>query len=132
MVERKSELKRRYHRKQKLRKLKSRLATAKDHQKRDVILHKIHLLSPWWRKPRRLPGDYHQALVPHGRQRRRSALPNHTSCINVSLFGAGVRPVSVPVAENFLLILCQPLQTAHINTADASVPGCAVWIMRTL
>jgi len=51
MVERRSELKRRYHRKEKLRKLKTRLASTRDHQKRDQILHKIHLLSPWWREP---------------------------------------------------------------------------------
>ncbi len=51
MVERRSELKRRYHRKQKLRKLKHKLATTKDHAKREVMLHKIHLLSPWWTEP---------------------------------------------------------------------------------
>lgn len=51
MVERKMELKRRYHRKHKLRKLKARLAATKDNQKKDVILHKIHLLSPWWEEP---------------------------------------------------------------------------------
>jgi hypothetical protein len=50
MVERKMELKRRYHRKYKLRKLKARLAATKDHQKRDGILHKIRLLSPWWQE----------------------------------------------------------------------------------
>jgi len=48
MVERKIELNRRYHRKQKLRKLKAKLAAAKDGAKKENILRKIHLLSPWW------------------------------------------------------------------------------------
>lgn len=48
MVERKSELKRRYHRKHKMAKLKARLAAAKDHRDKDAILRKIHILSPWW------------------------------------------------------------------------------------
>ncbi len=49
MVERRMELKRRYHRKHKMRKLKSRLATAKEGRERDSILRKIHLLSPFWK-----------------------------------------------------------------------------------
>jgi hypothetical protein len=48
MVERKTELKRRYHRKKKLRKLKGKLATAKEGREKEHILHKIHILSPWW------------------------------------------------------------------------------------
>jgi hypothetical protein len=51
MVERKKELKRRYHRKQKLAKLKARFASAKDGREKDTILHKIHILSPWWTEP---------------------------------------------------------------------------------
>jgi hypothetical protein len=51
MVERKSELKRRYHRKQKLAKLKGKLAAAKDGREKEQILKKIHLLSPWWSEP---------------------------------------------------------------------------------
>ena len=51
MVERKTELKRRYHRKKKMAKLKARLATAKDQREKDVILQKIHVLSPWWAEP---------------------------------------------------------------------------------
>jgi hypothetical protein len=51
MVERKSELKRRRHRRQKLFKLKARLAAAKDARERDHILRKIHSLSPWWEEP---------------------------------------------------------------------------------
>ncbi|MBV9124219.1 MAG: hypothetical protein JO112_12750 [Planctomycetes bacterium] len=51
MVERRTELKRRYHRKQKLTKLKARLAAAKDSRDREHILRKIHLLSPWWTEP---------------------------------------------------------------------------------
>jgi len=49
MVERRIELNRRYHRKQKLRKLKAKLAAAKDGPKKDALLRKIHLLSPWWK-----------------------------------------------------------------------------------
>ena len=52
MVERRSELNRRYHRKHKLRKLKSRLATAKEGREKDNILRKIHLLSPMWKLPK--------------------------------------------------------------------------------
>ena len=51
MVERKIELKRRYHRKQKMAKLKARLATAKDGREREAVLRKIHILSPWWKEP---------------------------------------------------------------------------------
>ncbi len=51
MVERKMELKRRYHRKEKMRKLKTKLANAKTGGERDVILKKIHILSPWWVEP---------------------------------------------------------------------------------
>jgi hypothetical protein len=52
MVERRSELTRRYHRKKKMRKLKARLAAAKDTRERDNILRKIHLLSPAWVEPK--------------------------------------------------------------------------------
>jgi len=48
MVERKSELKRRQHRHKKLRKLKSKLATAKEGRERDQVLRKIRIISPWW------------------------------------------------------------------------------------
>jgi hypothetical protein len=48
MVERRSELNRRYHRKKKLNKLKARLATAKDGRERDALLKKIHKISPFW------------------------------------------------------------------------------------
>jgi hypothetical protein len=51
MVERRIELNRRYHRKQKLRKLKARLARAKDNRERENVLRKIHILSPWWQEP---------------------------------------------------------------------------------
>jgi hypothetical protein len=51
MVERKSELKRRQHRQKKLRKLKTRLAAAKDGREREQILKKIHVLSPFWKEP---------------------------------------------------------------------------------
>jgi hypothetical protein len=48
MVERRSELKRRYHRKKKMRKLKARLEAAKDSREKETALKKIHVLSPWW------------------------------------------------------------------------------------
>ncbi len=51
MVERRSELKRRYHRKEKMAKLKVKLAAAKNGGEKDVILKKIHVLSPWWVEP---------------------------------------------------------------------------------
>jgi uncharacterized protein DUF6800 len=51
MVERKKELKRRYHRKAKMLKLKARLAAAKDQREKDLILQKIRVLSPWWAEP---------------------------------------------------------------------------------
>jgi hypothetical protein len=51
MVERKKELKRRYSRKKKMTKLKARLAAAKEGRERDLILRKIHLLSPEWTEP---------------------------------------------------------------------------------
>ena len=51
MVERRSELKRRQHRKKKMRKLKARLAAAKDAREREQILQKIHILSPWRQEP---------------------------------------------------------------------------------
>jgi len=52
MVERRIELKRRYHRKHKMRKLKTKLATAKEGREKDNILRKIHLLSPFWKQPK--------------------------------------------------------------------------------
>jgi hypothetical protein len=54
MVERKSELKRRQHRKKKMAKLKAKLAHAKDSREREHVLHKIHVLSPWWTEPEKV------------------------------------------------------------------------------
>jgi hypothetical protein len=51
MVERRIELRRRYHRKKKLAKLKAKLAAATDSRERDKILKKIRTLSPWWEEP---------------------------------------------------------------------------------
>jgi hypothetical protein len=48
MVERRKELKRRRHRREKMLKLKSKLAVAKDGRERDNILRKIRMLSPLW------------------------------------------------------------------------------------
>jgi hypothetical protein len=52
MVERRSELNRRYQRKKKLAKLKAKLAHAKDSRERDNVLKKIHTISPWWIEPK--------------------------------------------------------------------------------
>jgi hypothetical protein len=51
MVERRSELNRRYHRKHKLAKLKAKLAAAKTNHDKEVIIKKIHVLSPFWHEP---------------------------------------------------------------------------------
>jgi hypothetical protein len=51
MIERQKELKRRYHRKKKMPKLKAKLAAAKDDAERQRILGKILALSPDWREP---------------------------------------------------------------------------------
>jgi hypothetical protein len=51
MVERKTELKRRYHRKKKLAKLKHKLANAKSNHDKEVIVKKIHAISPFWTEP---------------------------------------------------------------------------------
>jgi hypothetical protein len=51
MVERRTELNRRYHRKKKLAKLKDRLAAAKSNHEKETILKKIRVLSPWWQEP---------------------------------------------------------------------------------
>jgi hypothetical protein len=48
MVERRSELKRRRHRRSKMFKLKARLAAVKDPREKEVIVKKIRRLSPLW------------------------------------------------------------------------------------
>ena len=47
MIERQTELKRRYHRKAKMRKLKAKLGTTTGAD-REKVLYKIKRLSPWW------------------------------------------------------------------------------------
>ena len=47
MVERQIELKRRFHRKGKMKKLKAKLATATGPD-REKLIYKIKRLSPWW------------------------------------------------------------------------------------
>lgn len=51
MVERRSELNRRYQRKKKLRKLKNKLAMARDSRDKEAIIQKIRVISPWWEEP---------------------------------------------------------------------------------
>ncbi len=50
MVERRSELTRRYHRKKKMRKLKDKLVTVQGAD-REKILGKLRAISPWWKEP---------------------------------------------------------------------------------
>lgn len=50
MVERRMELKRRYHRQKKMHKLKRKLETAQGAD-REKILYKIRSLSPMWKEP---------------------------------------------------------------------------------
>lgn len=54
MVERRTELDRRYHRKKKMKKLKAKLEKAnatKDGREREKLLNKIKVISPWWTEP---------------------------------------------------------------------------------
>jgi len=51
MVERKIELRRRRTRREKMRKLKAKLAAAKSGGEREQLLQKIRRLSPWWKEP---------------------------------------------------------------------------------
>jgi hypothetical protein len=54
MVERRTELDRRYKRKKKMKKLKAKLAKAtanKDGREREKVLSRIKVLSPWWKEP---------------------------------------------------------------------------------
>ena len=55
MVERKIELRRRRTRRQKLLKLKAKLAKVKDHRDRDALVQKIRRISPWWQEPKPEP-----------------------------------------------------------------------------
>lgn len=52
MVERRSELNRRYQRKKKMAKLKAKLAAAKTGHDRETIVKKILRISPWWHEPK--------------------------------------------------------------------------------
>lgn len=52
MVEKKSELRRTRARRNKLSKLKERLAKAKTSGERDTTLKKILRISPWWQAPK--------------------------------------------------------------------------------
>jgi hypothetical protein len=52
MVERRAELRRTRTRREKLTKLKDKLAKAKTGGDRDAVLKKIHRISPWWKEPK--------------------------------------------------------------------------------
>ncbi len=51
-TERQRELRRRHHRKKKMRKLKAKYAAAPSNADKAKILEKIHQLSPWWEPPK--------------------------------------------------------------------------------
>ncbi len=58
MVERRTELDRRYQRKKKMTKLKAKLAAATaagNTRERERLLQKIRLISPWWTEPAQQP-----------------------------------------------------------------------------
>jgi hypothetical protein len=55
MVERKTELKRRYQRKAKMAKLKAKLHNAKTGHEKEVLVKKIQRISPWWVEPKPEP-----------------------------------------------------------------------------
>lgn len=55
MVERRKELDHRYQRKKKMTKLKAKLAKAKDSRERELVLKKIHTISPFWEEPKAEP-----------------------------------------------------------------------------
>lgn len=50
MVEKKAELRRKRARQKKLAKLKGKLVKAKNSGEKDVVLKKIHRISPWWKE----------------------------------------------------------------------------------
>lgn len=50
MVEKKAELRRKRSRQKKLLKLKGKLAKAKNNGEKEVVLKKIHRISPWWKE----------------------------------------------------------------------------------
>jgi len=52
MVERKMELRRRRSRTKKMRKLKVKLAAAKEGREKDGVLQKIRRISPLWHEPK--------------------------------------------------------------------------------
>ena len=56
MIERQSELQRRYHRQVKMRKLKKKLLAATPGEARDKLLYKIKRLSPSWTEASLNPG----------------------------------------------------------------------------
>ena len=52
MVEKQIELRRRRSRRKKMLKLKGRLAKAKTSGDKELVLKKIHRISPWWVAPK--------------------------------------------------------------------------------
>ena len=75
MVERRIELKRRYHRKAKMRKLKLRLAQAKTDGDRSKYLTKIKMLSPFWTPPDAAPAA---AAAPAAKPEKPKRAPKKT------------------------------------------------------
>ena len=54
-IERKSELKRRRHRREKIRKLRAKLSHAKNPTEANAIVTKIKAISPFWHPPGQAP-----------------------------------------------------------------------------
>jgi hypothetical protein len=54
-IERKSELKRRQHRRAKIRKLREKLAKARNPHEQQLIVAKIRKISPFWHPPGEAP-----------------------------------------------------------------------------
>lgn len=71
MVERRQELRRRYHRKAKMRKLKTRLAQAKNESDRSKFLIKIKMLSPFW-----TPADAAKPAAPKAERAEKAEKPD--------------------------------------------------------
>jgi len=67
-VERKSELKRRQHRRAKVRKLRAKMAKAKNPHEQQLIVAKIKKISPFWHSPGEVPAAKPAPSKPAGKK----------------------------------------------------------------
>ena len=74
MVERRVELDRRYHRKEKMRKLKKKLVGATG-EAREKILYKIKRLSPWWTEASLKQAETGAAPAAQSREEKKKPAP---------------------------------------------------------